>query len=228
MLGPGDNVQPPEAALSRGLEVHPAGDGSELELWIDPRYVDAGYGWSFPARDEVRIGVGSFDPHDPVKQPTLRLVEDVDASPDGYQGNWIPHRLRPAAEDGVFFAGDRRGPLPAADRRGHPDGVLLRDRARARAARGAGGPPGARARALARYGAFSASHKWKFEAMYAAQQSIRHLHGRPLDSLTRVFARPRVSDWAFAHYLEIAPPSFAVPAPPGAAARRCQTRAMAA
>ena len=50
--------------------------------------------------------------------------------------------------------------------------------------------------------------------MYAAQQSIRHLHGRPLDALTRVFARPRVSDWAFRHYLEIAPPSFAVPAPP--------------
>ena len=85
------------------------GVGDDLELWIDPRYVDAGYGWSFPARDELRIGVGSFDPHDPVKQPTLRLVEDVDASPDGYQGNWIPHRIRPATEDGVFFAGDSAG-----------------------------------------------------------------------------------------------------------------------
>src|SRR6201996_8085026 len=106
VLGPGENVQPPEAALSRGLEVHPAGRGDELELWIDPRYVDAGYGWSFPARDELRIGVGSFDPHDPVKQPTLRLVEDLATSPDGYQGNWIPHRLRPATEDGIFFTGD--------------------------------------------------------------------------------------------------------------------------
>ena len=87
----------------------PAGIGDDLELWIDPRYVDAGYGWSFPARDELRIGVGSFDPHDPVKQPTLRLVEDVDAEPHGYQGNWIPHRIRPATEDGVFFAGDSAG-----------------------------------------------------------------------------------------------------------------------
>ena len=86
----GDNFQPPDGPLSRGLEVHPAGVGDDLELWIDPRYVDAGYGWSFPARDELRIGVGSFDPHDPVKQPTLRLVEDVDAEPHGYQGNWIP------------------------------------------------------------------------------------------------------------------------------------------
>jgi flavin-dependent dehydrogenase len=217
VLGPGDNVQPPEAALSRGLEVHPAGVGSELELWIDPRYVDAGYGWSFPARDELRIGVGSFDPHDPVKQPTLRLVEDVDASPDGYQGNWIPHRLRPASEDGVFFAGDSAGhclPLTAEGIRtafyfGIAAGRELRAVLEGRQDRSA---------ALTRYGAFSASHRWKFEAMYAAQQSIRHLHGRPLDGLARLFTRPRVSQWAFAHYLEIAPPSFAVPAPPEAVA----------
>src|SRR5258708_25081388 len=52
-------IQPPNARLSRGLEVHPAGAGEELELWIDHRYVRAGYGWSFPARDEVRIGAGA-------------------------------------------------------------------------------------------------------------------------------------------------------------------------
>ena len=32
---------------------------------------------------------------------------DVDAV--RYQGNWFPHALRPAAEDGVFFAGDSAG-----------------------------------------------------------------------------------------------------------------------
>ena len=53
--------------------------------------------------------------------------------------------------------------------------------------------------------------------MYAAQQSIRHLHGRPLDTVTRFFTRPRVSAWAFQHYLEIAPPSLRGPAPPAAA-----------
>ena len=26
-----------------------------------------------------------------------------------YQGNWFPHALRPAAEDGVFFVGDSAG-----------------------------------------------------------------------------------------------------------------------
>ena len=29
--------------------------------------------------------------------------------PVRYQGNWFPHALRPAAEDGVFFAGDSAG-----------------------------------------------------------------------------------------------------------------------
>src|SRR3954452_4375199 len=109
VLGAGDNVQPPDAPLSRGRGVHPAGPGPALELWIDPRYVPAGYGWSFPAEDELRIGVGSFDPRNHVKEPTLQLVSDVAAQPHGYQGNWIPHRLRPATEDGVFFAGDSAG-----------------------------------------------------------------------------------------------------------------------
>src|SRR2546423_505245 len=58
----GGLVQPPDAPLSRGLEVHPGGASEDLEIWIDRRYVPAGYGWSFPARDELRIGVRSFDP----------------------------------------------------------------------------------------------------------------------------------------------------------------------
>ena len=220
VLGSGANVQPPDAPLSRGLEVHPAIEGPthpDLELWIDPRYVDAGYGWSFPARDELRIGVGSFDPRDPVKQPTLRLVEDVAAQPLGYQGNWIPHRLRPAAEDGVFFAGDSAGhclPLTAEGiRTAFYFGIAL-----GRELRAVLDGRRDRAEALRRYGGFSHSHRAKFEAMYLAQQSIRHLHGRPLDTLTRAFARPRVAHWGFRHYLEIAPPSFAVPAPPAARA----------
>src|SRR5439155_1641037 len=64
VLGAGANVQPPEARLSRGLEVHPDGNGADLELWLDPSYVRAGYSWSFPAGHELRVGVGSFDPHD--------------------------------------------------------------------------------------------------------------------------------------------------------------------
>src|SRR5947209_4948773 len=109
VLGSGENIQPPDALLSRGLEVHPFGAGNDLEVWIDRRYVPAGYGWSFPADGELRIGVGSFDPRFHVKEPTNRLAADLRADRVRYQGNWIPHALRDAIEDGVFFAGDSAG-----------------------------------------------------------------------------------------------------------------------
>ncbi len=80
-----------------------------MEIWIDRSYVPAGYGWSFPAGGEVRIGVGSFDPRFHVREPTERLATDLSAESVRYQGNWIPHALRNATEDGVFFVGDSAG-----------------------------------------------------------------------------------------------------------------------
>jgi menaquinone-9 beta-reductase len=212
VLGVGANVQPPDAALSRGLEVHPSGRGADLELWLDRRYISPGYGWSFPARDELRIGVGSFDPRLHVKDPTLALAADVEADAVRFQGNWIPHRLRPATEDGVFFVGDSAGhclPLTAEGIRtalyfgiacGRELAAVLDGRATVESA-------------LRRYGAFSASHRLQFECMYAAQESVRRLHGRPMDGLVALFGRRRVSHWAFRHYLDIAPPTAALPAP---------------
>ena len=69
----------------------------------------AGYGWSFPAGEELRIGVGSFDPRFHVKDNTVKLAEDLGSEAVRFQGNWIPHQLRPATEDGVFFCGDSAG-----------------------------------------------------------------------------------------------------------------------
>ena len=72
-----------------------------VPVWIDRRYVPAGYGWSFPARDELRIGIGSFDPRFHVKDTTVLLADDLERPPVRYQGNWIPHKLRPGTEVGV-------------------------------------------------------------------------------------------------------------------------------
>jgi len=219
VLGAGENVQPPEAALSRGLEVHPSGSGADLELWIDRRYVSPGYGWSFPAADELRIGVGSFDPRIHVREPTERLAADVEQPAARWQGNWIPHRLRDATEDGVFFVGDSAGhclPLTAEGiRTALYFGVACGRELRAVVEGGS-----TRAEALARYGAFSDAHRWKYEAMYASQQSVRRLHGRPIDALVRLFARPRAASWVFRRYLRVAPPEFAAPAPAGVGAGR--------
>src|SRR3954451_24490051 len=216
VLGPGENVQPPEAALSRGLEVHPNGRGEDLELWIDPRYVDAGYGWSFPARDELRIGVGSFDPYDPVKQPTLRLGEDGRATADGYQGTWIPHRIRPAAQDGVFFAGDSAGhclPLTAEGiRTAFYFGIAL-----GRELRAVVEGRSSKAAALAQYHAFNAAHEWKFDWMLRTQKAVPRVPPRLLGPAITAMGAQRFVRWSFDHYLNIAPPPFATagaPRPP--------------
>ena len=109
VLGPGANVQPPEARISRGLEVHPEGGGVDLDVWIDRSLIRRGYAWSVPADGEQRVGVGSYEPRDHVKEPTREIAARVGVPPVRYQGNWFPHQLRPAVEDGVFFVGDSAG-----------------------------------------------------------------------------------------------------------------------
>ncbi|MDX6642357.1 MAG: hypothetical protein QOD76_319 [Solirubrobacteraceae bacterium] len=220
MLGAGDNVQPPEARLSRGLEVHPNGNSDEMELWIDRSYVPAGYGWSFPADTELRVGVGSFDPRYHVKDPTVRLAEDTGVDAVRYQGNWIPHQIRPATEDGVFFVGDSAGhciPTTAEGIRtalyfGIVCGRELRAVLEGRRTKD---------EALARYHAFSARHAWKFDAMLWVQRLVPRIPPRALPALLRAIGRPRVMRWAFEHYLRIAPPELAtVAAPAGAGGER--------
>ena len=207
VLGRGENVQPPDALLSRGLEVHPFGSGAEMEVWIDRSYVPAGYGWSFPASGEMRIGVGSFDPRFHVREPTVRLAEDLRAETVRYQGNWIPHALRDATEDGVFFAGDSAGhclPLTAEGiRTALYFGIACGRELRAVLA---GQQP--REQALARYHAFSAGHARPFRWMLRVQRLIPRVPPRVLGAGLRVIDRKRFIDWAFDHYLAVAHPAF--------------------
>jgi menaquinone-9 beta-reductase len=208
VLGSGANVQPPEARLSRGLEVHPWGSDDELEIWIERGVIPAGYGWSFPADDEIRVGVGSFDPRDHVKEPTVELAERLDVDAVRYQGNWIPHRLRPAIDSGVFFAGDSAGhclPLTAEGIRTAFYFAIACGR-ELRAVQAGSKPLG---QALDDYAAFSDSHRWKFEAMLRVQQLVPRVPPRLLAPALDAMASKKFVDWSFGHYLEIAPPSFA-------------------
>lgn len=201
-------IQPPNARLSRGLEVHPDGTGEELELWIDPKYIRAGYAWSFPATDELRVGVGSFWPSHRVKEPTVRLASDLGLPAGGYQGNWIPHQLRPAIEDGVFFVGDSAGhclPLTAEGiRTAFYFGIAC-----ARELRPVLEGHATHEQALARYGAFSNAHERKYRWLLNTQRAVGQLTPtRAITVLTRTLASERVCTWAFNRYLDIAPPSF--------------------
>ena len=208
----GNGYQPPDAPLSRGLEVHPDGAGEDLEVWIDRKYVPAGYGWSFPARDELRIGVGSFDPRFHVKDTTVELATDLGQPAERYQGNWIPHKLRDATADGIFFVGDSAGhclPLTAEGIRT----ALYFGIACGRELRAVLEERQTTAQALIRYHDFSAAHEWKFRWMLRAQQIVPRVPPRALQRAVASMNRSFVG-WSFGHYLQIAPPSFVAAGPP--------------
>ncbi|HEY2636953.1 MAG TPA: NAD(P)/FAD-dependent oxidoreductase, partial [Solirubrobacteraceae bacterium] len=87
VLGP-SGYQPPDAPLSRGLEVHPHGAGGEdLDIWIERSLVPRGYLWRVPADGEQRVGAGSYEPRDHVKEPTNELAERLEYPAVRYQGN---------------------------------------------------------------------------------------------------------------------------------------------
>jgi digeranylgeranylglycerophospholipid reductase len=208
VLGPGENVQPPEAAISRGLEVHPHGGGADLDIWIDRSLVREGYAWSVPAAGEQRVGVGSYEPRDHVKEPTVELARRLEVDAVRYQGNWFPHRLRPAAADGVFFVGDSAGhcfPLSGEgirtafyfgiacgrELRAVLDGAQTRDQA------------------LGAYARYSRRHAPAFTWALALQRAIPRLPPRALTALLAVMARERPCRRAFSWYLEQAHPRVA-------------------
>jgi menaquinone-9 beta-reductase len=199
MLASGDGFQPPDAPLSRGLEVHPEGQGEDLEVWIDRRYVPEGYGWSFPAKDELRIGVGSFDPRFHVRETTELLAEDLDADRVRYQGNWIPHKIRPGDSAGHCL------PLTAEGIRT----ALYFGIALGRELRGVAEGWQDREQAASRYAEFNDSHEWKFRWMLRVQRFVPKIPPRVLGPMIRLLGNKRFIDWSFGHYLRIAPPSFA-------------------
>jgi menaquinone-9 beta-reductase len=214
VLSSGPMIQPPDARLSRGLEVHPDGNGRDLELWIDPQYIRAGYSWSFPADGELRVGVGSFDPRDHVKDPTVQLATDLELPAERYQGNWIPHQLRQAVEDGVFFTGDSAGHCLPTTAEGIRTALYF-GIACGRELRAVVEGRQTREQALERYGAFSNDHEWQFRWLLRVQNLVGRLTGRSrlLHAAVRAMHNDSFSRWAFARYLDIAPPDFALDSP---------------
>ncbi len=128
-------IQPPNARLSRGLEVHPEGSGEEMELWIDAGLrarrlrLELSRARRAARRRRLVLALASRQGADRQARPRPRAA-----------GAGLPGQLDPppAARRGrgrrVLRRRLRRA-LPAADRRGHPHGAVLRARLRPRAAR---------------------------------------------------------------------------------------------
>jgi flavin-dependent dehydrogenase len=170
--------------------------------------VRRGYGWRVPAGDEARIGVGSYEPRDHVREPTQALAARLDADAVRYQGNWFPHRLRAATAGAVFFAGDSAGhcfPLSGEGiRTAFYFGIACgRELAAVVAGRAT------REQALERYAAFHERHAPAFRRALRLQRLIPALPPRALTVLLRAIAPQPIVDRAFGWYLEQAHPAFA-------------------
>ena len=118
-----------------------------------------------------------------------RLAGELGLPPDGYQGNWIPHELRPRRRGRRVLRRRLRRALPAAHRRGHSHGAVLRPRLRARAARGARRTAARASRRSRRYGAFSDAHERKYRWLLNAQRAVGQL--TPTRAVTAMVARVR-------------------------------------
>lgn len=196
-----DGFQPPDAPLSRGLEVHPEdGRGEDLDIWVDRSLARRGYGWSVPAGSERRVGVGSYLPRDHVRQPVVDLAGRLGCEPVRYQGNWFPHRLRPAAEGGTFFVGDSAGHcIPLSGEGIRPAfhfGIAAGTEIRA-VLEGTRTP----AEALDRYGSFSESHRRFYSATLAMQRVLPALPPRLLSLFLKVMSARLLTRPAFGWYL---------------------------
>ncbi len=210
-----DGYQPPLMQLSRGLEVHPHVEpgGDELRIWVERGLARRGYAWCVPAGTEARVGACSYDGRRHVREPTVQLADRLGMADGRFQGNWFPHRLRDATEDGVFFAGDSAGhciPLSGEGIRtafyfGIACGRELRAVVEGRKSHES---------ALIDYHAFSASHRAAFELAGRMQRLLPALPPRALTAVLRALSTQRAVDRAFGWYLDRAHPSFAgAPAP---------------
>jgi flavin-dependent dehydrogenase len=201
----GSHFQPPDAPISRGLEVHPHGESTDLDVWIDRSLVRYGYAWSVPAHGEQRIGVGSYEPTHHVKEPTKDIAQRLQRDAVRYQGNWFPHKLRPATEDQIFFAGDSAGHCLPLSGEGIRTAFHFGIAAARELAAVLDGEQ-SKQQALRRYAAFSRRHAPVYALALALQRAIPNLPPQALTRLLKVMGRERPCRTAFGWYLSIAPP----------------------
>jgi menaquinone-9 beta-reductase len=161
----------------------------------------------------VRVGVGSFDPRDRVKDPTVRLAGDLGLSAERYQGNWIPHQMREPVEEGIFFAGDSAGHCLPTTAEGIRTAFYF-GLACGRELRRVLDGRQTREQALQRYAAFCEEKRFAFRWLLRVQHLVGRVNPRPraMTLALRALDLQAFVDWSFGHYLGIAPPEFALAA----------------
>ena len=110
ILAADDGFQPLDAPLTRALEVHPHETGDDLEVWVDRRYVPAGYGWSLPRRRRAADRRLLLRAARSRPRWTHLLAADLRRRAGSLSGQLDPARAASRrSRANVFFAGDSAG-----------------------------------------------------------------------------------------------------------------------
>ena len=206
----------------------------ELEIWIDRDYVPAGYGWSFPAGDEVADRRRLVRPAPPRQGADRAPRRGPRPRRGALPGQLDPAQAAPGDRRRRLLRRRLRRPLPAADRGGHPHRAST-SASPAGASCGAWSRAGrASTTALRRYARLLGPPPLAVRVRCCGYRSWSRGSRRELLALAlRGMERGSFVDWSFGHYLQHRPPVVresgdpAARAPGRARARRLSGSALA-
>lgn len=105
----GGSGNDPRRKLTVGIEADVPGQDEGLHIYYVPEIVPKGYGWVFPAADELRIGVGSYDRRLDMKAVLRRFLQHLGVDGKPSRGGMIPWFSGEPVVGNVFAAGDSAG-----------------------------------------------------------------------------------------------------------------------
>ena len=206
-------IQPPDARLSRGLEVHPDGHRRRPRAVARPAsYVRAGYCWASPPATSCASASARSTRATTSRSRRVALADGPRRPGRALPGQLDPPPAAPRRRGRHLLRRRQRRALPADDRRGHPHRAVLRPGLRPRAARGRRGPPDARAGARPLRARSPTEHASAFRKLKKAQDLVGWIvpKERLLRFVVRALTWPRILGWFFPKYMAIAPPEFAL------------------
>lgn len=97
--------------LGFGLETELAYKTESLQFIFNPKVINAGYAWIFPAGPKARIGMGSFVSSKNLVPKLDHFVESLGLKTASIHGGFMPYRLRTPTVRNLFLVGDSAGQI---------------------------------------------------------------------------------------------------------------------
>ncbi len=104
-----DFVSKEELFFGAETEVYYQSQGQELSFFMDPKVIETGYAWIFPAGERCRFGLGSYTGNTNLMSRLREFVTSFGLSMGRVHGGFIPFKLRKPTVGHLFLVGDSAG-----------------------------------------------------------------------------------------------------------------------